>query len=83
MLTAIADSGSFTVGPSPGLIIITIVMLVSAWAGVVTAMKGLWLWLLVGLFTSGLVWWYSAFLPPKPDSLWARRIARRRTSDTA
>jgi hypothetical protein len=83
MLTAIADSSSFTVGPSPALVIFTIVILMAACACVITAMKGLWIWLVAGLVTSGLACLFSAFLPPKPGSLWARRIARRRTSGTA
>jgi hypothetical protein len=39
--------------------------------------------LIVGIVTTGLAFLYSAFLPPRPGSLWARRIARRRASDTA
>jgi hypothetical protein len=74
---------SFTVGPSPALVIFTIIMLMAICAGVVTFMKGRWVWLIVGILTTGLTFFYSAFLPPMPGSLWARRIARRRASDPA
>jgi hypothetical protein len=61
------------------LVIFTILLLTSAFACVVTAMKGRWTWLLAGLLTGGLLCLYSAFLPAEPGSLWAR-IASRRTS---
>jgi hypothetical protein len=83
MLTFLASSSSFTVAPSLSLVIYTIVMFMALCAGVVTAMKGLWPWLVAGAFTAGLAFFYSAFLPPAPDSLWARRIVRRRTADAA
>jgi hypothetical protein len=81
MLIFLADST--TVGPSPALVIFTIVIVMAICAGVVTAMKGLWIWLIAGLLTTGLAFFYSAFLPPKPGSLWARRTARRDTSNPA
>jgi hypothetical protein len=79
MLAAIADSSSFTVTPSPALVIYTILLLMAACACVVTAMKGQWLWVLAGFLTAGLACLYSAFLPAKPGSPWAR-LASRRTS---
>jgi hypothetical protein len=79
MRAAVADSSSFTVSPSPALVIFTIVMLMAVCACVVTGMKGRWGWLLAGLLTTGLVCFYSAFLPAEPGSLWAR-IAGRRAS---
>ena len=82
MLTFLATN-SFTVSPAPGLIIWTIVILVAICATVVTALKGHWIWVLAGCVTAGLACLYSAFLPPQPGSVWARYIARRRTSDTA
>jgi hypothetical protein len=68
---------SVTVGPSPALVISTIIALMAICAAVVTVMKGRWGWVIIGVFTSGLGFFYSAFLPPRPDSLWGRRIARR------
>ena len=79
MRAAIAESSSFTVSPSPVLVIFTIVLLVAVSACVVTAMKGRWSWLLAGLLTTGLVCFYSAFLPTNPGSLWARITSRRRS----
>jgi hypothetical protein len=79
MLAAIADSSSFTVTPSPALVVYTIVLLIAVCAFVVTAMKGQWIWVLAGFLTAGLACLYSAFLPAKPGSLWAR-LASRRTS---
>lgn len=77
MLIMLTDT-SVTVGPSPALVISTIIVLMMINAGIVTILKGRWGWVVVGIFTSGLAFFYSAFLAPKPDSLWARRIARRR-----
>jgi hypothetical protein len=83
MLTFLASSSSFTVAPSLSLVIDTIAMFMVLFTGVVTAMKGLWLWLVAGALTAGPAFLYSAFRPPAPDSLWARRIVRRRTSDAS
>ena len=82
MLILLAGA-SVTVGPSPALVISTVIALMAICAGIVTLMKGLWGWVIVGIFTSGLAFFYSAFLAPKPRSLWARRIARRRRAKTA
>jgi len=72
---------NFLVAPDTGLLIWTIVALtygpVVLYAGVVTALKGHWLWLAIGLLTVGLVFLYSAFLPAAPDSEWGRRRDRR------
>jgi hypothetical protein len=46
--------------------------------GIVTALKGRWGWLAVGLLTGGLLWMLTAFLPAAPQSTCARRRARRR-----
>lgn len=78
LLTALAASGS-----EAGLVIYTILLAVAACLGLVTALKGLWLWVIAGLLTTGLAFLISAFLPAKPGSLWARRIARRRTASDA
>jgi hypothetical protein len=70
-------ASSFTVGPSPAVILFSIVMAAAFCAGIITALKGHWLWLIAGLLTSGLAFFYSAVLPPAPDSLWARGTTRR------
>lgn len=82
MLILLAGS-SVTVGPSPALVISTVIALMAICAGIVTLMKGRWVWVVVGIFTSGLAFFYSAFLAPKPDSLWARCITKRRRAKTA
>jgi hypothetical protein len=66
----------FVVSPSPGLIAWTILMALMLIAGVVTATKGRWGWVLIGLLTGGLLWLITAFIAPSPGSLWARRISR-------
>ena len=63
---------------SPGgllLAYVVVVLIVAASAGcaVVTALKGRWVWLLVGLLLVGLPWLVSAWLPARPGSPWARR----------
>jgi hypothetical protein len=44
--------------------------------GLVTAAKGRWGWLLVGLLFGGVLWLVTALMPPAPGSLWARLRAR-------
>lgn len=66
-------AGDFVVSPSVGLI---------AWAafiwlaGGITAAKGLWRWLLIGLLTGGMLWFVTAFFKADPTSLWVRRFHR-------
>lgn len=43
-------------------------------AGAVTAAKGRWGWVLLGLLTGGFLWLLTAFLAPSADSFWARRV---------
>ena len=66
----------FVVPPSPGLIAWTILMALLLVAGCVTAAKGRWGWVLIGLLTGGLLWFATAFFAPSADSFWARRIGR-------
>lgn len=82
MITAFL-AASTTVSPGPGLILFSVVMLLALCAVVVTALKGLWLWVLAGMCTSGLACFYSAFQPAKPDSAWARLADRRARSRSA
>ncbi len=72
MLAEVVSNTS--VGPSVGLVVWTIVAASLVTAGGVTAAKGRWGWLLVGLLTGGLVWLYSVTLPAAPGSLWERRL---------
>jgi hypothetical protein len=74
MSTVIASS--FTVAPNAALVAFTVLAALACCAGVVTALKGHWVWLIAGMFT-GLTFFYSAFLPAMPDSAWARASARR------
>jgi hypothetical protein len=73
----------FLVAPDAGLLIWTALVLVYGpavlCAAVITAMKGHWTWLVVGLLTGGLALLYSTFLPARPDSEWVRRRDRRRS----
>jgi hypothetical protein len=69
-----------TVSPSPGLIVWTIVMGLVLVAGAVTAAKGRWGWVLIGLLTGGLLWLATAFLAPSADSFWVRRGSRAASS---
>lgn len=72
-MTLIAAS-QFVVAPGPGLIVWTALVCCALLAGLVTAAKGRWGWLLLGLLSGGIAWFVSAFLEASPDSLWARRF---------
>ena len=74
-------AASSTAGAGSGLVVYTILLAVALCAGVVTAMKGLWVWVIAGVLTTGLAFFVSAFLPAKPGSPWARWFARRRGSE--
>jgi hypothetical protein len=67
------------VGPTPLLLLFTAVVLLAVPGAIVTALKGRWGWLLVGVLLLGWTLILSAFLPAAPDSWWARRAARRAT----
>ena len=55
------------------LLTIGLPFLLACAAGIVTALKGHWGWLLIGFLFAGLPWLVSAWLPAAPASLWARR----------
>jgi hypothetical protein len=76
MLAAAAD-GSFTVAPDLGLILFPLYVWAVVIAAVVTALKGQWRWLLVGIVLLGPLLFYAAFLPAEPDSVLGRRKTRR------
>lgn len=69
-------TGEFVVAPAPGLILWTVLIGSLLIAGGVTAAKGHWGWVLVGLLTGGLPWFVTALLPAAPDSMWTRRFER-------
>ena len=64
--------GSFTVTPDPWVMAWFLVCFVGA---VVTAAKGRWGWLLVGVVLGGLTLPLSALLTAVPDSVWARAFS--------
>jgi hypothetical protein len=66
-----------TVAPSSALIVWTLLVLAVLAAGVVTASKGRWGWLLGGVLLAGVPCLISAFLAPSSTSLWLRRTRRR------
>ena len=41
---------------------------------IVTALKGQWIFLALGLLTGGFVWWIVALRLAQPRSRWARRV---------
>lgn len=68
-----------TLGPGPVWLNLLVAAFVVA-LGIVTALKGRWLWLIPGLLLSGLVLVIPALLPPKPGSRWDRLAAGRRST---
>lgn len=74
-----ADS-QFIVAPGLGAILWLVFVLAVIAAAIATALKGRWVWLAVGIVLGGLPLLYSAFLAPEPESIWARRAARRRAA---
>ena len=65
---------------SPDLWKMAAITLISAsvlLGGLVTASKGRWGWLLVGLVLGGVIWPFTALLPASPRSVWRRFTARR------
>lgn len=73
-MTLAEVTSNVTVTPSLALVFWTIAAACCVGAGCITAAKGRWGWLLVGLVTGGLAWLFSAFLIAAPDSLWARHV---------
>ena len=73
-MVALADTYTdFYVSPSPWLIVFSLLVVVVVAAGVVTALKGRWGWLIAGLLLGGLPWLIGLWLSPRPGSAWARR----------
>jgi hypothetical protein len=58
---------------SPWVIVLIVAIAVG---GLVTALKGRVLWLLVGFLVGGLIWPLTAFIPAAPGSPWAVRFGR-------
>ena len=48
--------------------------LVTLTAGIATALKGRYWWLLIGVFLLGLPWLVSTFLLARPGSAWASAL---------
>ena len=72
MIALAAAAEDPAVGGIPlGLYLVTLVTLT---AGIVTAVKGRYAWLLIGLFLLGLPWLVSALLLAKPGSAWANAL---------
>ena len=67
-----AGDGTFLVSPDVGgWFLVTVAFLVLT--GAITAAKGRWGWLLVGLLFGGTIWPLTARLTTAtPDSVWAR-----------
>ncbi|MGI8803383.1 MAG: hypothetical protein ACR2KV_14665 [Solirubrobacteraceae bacterium] len=64
--------------PSLGLILWTLLIGLAFIGGCVTAAKGRWRWLLVGLLTGGLPLLVTTFISASPGSHWARFAGRDR-----
>lgn len=75
---SIVANGEFVISPNWWLL-----ALACCWLGLgtVTAAKGRWGWLLLGVLLGGLLWPISALLPAAPESLWDR--VRRRHGQEA
>ena len=69
MIALAADAG--TGGIPVGVYLFTLLTLT---AGIVTAAKGRYLWLALGLFLLGVPWLVSALMVAKPGSAWARTL---------
>lgn len=65
------------VAPSLGLVAWTALVVLLLVLGAITAAKGRWGWVAVGLLTGGLPWPVTAFLKPSRDSLRVRIKAPR------
>ncbi len=63
---------NIVVRPDPVIVVYVLVMAAGVCAGIATAAKGRWGWFLVGLLTSGITFFFSAFLPAAPSSIWGR-----------
>ena len=65
----------YYVAPSAWLLVFAALVLLMLVGAIVTAAKGRWGWLVVGLLT-GVTLLFSGFLPAAPGSAWQRRRAR-------
>lgn len=74
---SIFAGGTFVVTPSPWLVLLCFCWLV---LGSVTAAKGHWLWLLIGVPLGGVIWPVSALMPAARRSLWTAAARRLRPS---
>jgi hypothetical protein len=70
--------GDSVVSPSAGLIAWTVLVALVLVAGAVTAAKGRWGWVAIGLLTGGAPWLVTAFATATPDSMWTRRFMKAR-----
>ena len=61
-------------GTTPGSLEVYLYTLASLTAGIVTAAKGRYVWLAVGLILLGLPWFVSAVLLARPGSMWANAL---------
>jgi hypothetical protein len=76
-VVAVSTNGNFVVGANLTVIVFSVLVCIAAPCGIVTAAKGRWGWLALGVLTSGLLWIVGALQPPRPGSLWRRLAARR------
>lgn len=67
-----AESQSFLVEPSFGLLFFTVWTFTLLYAAIATAAKGHWGSFILGFFTVGLAWLYGASRLASPGSLWFR-----------
>jgi hypothetical protein len=67
-----AAAGNFLIAPNARLLIWTLIAGLGLLAGGATLAKGRAGWFVVGLLTGGIAWFFTAFLPAAPGSLWAR-----------
>jgi hypothetical protein len=69
-----AEGHEFIITPDAGLLLWMLLIPLIVIGGVVTAAKGRFGWLALGLLTGGLIWPLTGLLIATPDSLWARRF---------
>lgn len=72
LMSALAADHVSTMAPSWELVVFTLLVCVALACAIVTAIKGRWGWLVLGLMTAGLLWIVGALQPPAPSSLLQR-----------
>ena len=73
IIAATENGGSFLVTPDPFLMAVSLLVLgLVVTGGVVTALKGRWGWLAVGLLLGSLIWPLTALLPAAEGSRWRK-----------